>query len=201
MKIIENEIKNLIESGYIKNGWFNNEIKDILFQDSDKKIISCIKKSVRPVVFSEQDKIKSIFKAFSLFPMQETQVVVMGQAPYVNDEDMNGLFFLLENSNKKTNDLMSNIFTVSSQFTRTAMFETWSKNVEKCVIANRILLLNTSLTFENDETAQQHKDIWDIFINKILSNLINLKQQNHQGEQSTFLWIKNQKNILLQKIV
>jgi len=196
----EKEIQKLIDDKYIKNGWFNGDIKDLLFKDADKKIIKCIERAVKPTKLATEEKIKSIFRPFSLFPIQETKFVVMGQAPYPeNEERITGLLFLFDtDKNQKTDELMKNIFTLSNQLDNKTSFELWTPNTTRCVRTNKILFLNTALTFESAENAQNHNESWKPFIDKILSEVINLKKES--GEASSFLWIKHQQNVLLQKI-
>ncbi|MCR5261755.1 MAG: hypothetical protein K6C94_07955 [Candidatus Gastranaerophilales bacterium] len=193
---IYNEIKKQTENGYIKNDWFNDEIKNLLYKDTEKKIIKCIAKSLKPKAANLEEKVKLIFKPFSLFPMSETKLILMGQAPYPDSEQLKGLAFLFDTNNMKTDDLLGNISIVSTLYNNDKVFNVWDKNVEKCAADNKILLLNSILTYENEQTLQLHKDAWDLFTKKILSVLINSK-----GSPSTFLWVKNGNNILFQKLM
>ena len=199
MANIDNAVKKITESDYIKNGWLNNEAKNLLLNDADKKIIRCIERAVKPNSLLAEEKIRLIFKSLSLFPAEETKIAIMGQAPYPDKERAGGLVFAFGSGN--TQDFMSKISNVSVLYQGEAFFEEWDINAEQFAKENKILLLNSSLTFESATAAQKHKDIWDPFVSIILSNLINLKKEGKDGEPSTFLWNKHKQNIIFQKIM
>ena len=117
---------------------------------------------------------EQIFRALELTPFDEVKVVIIGQDPYHNDDQANGLCFSVS-ENVKTPPSLKNIFTeINSEYDR-ILFPT-SGNLERWA-KQGVLLLNAGLTVRKDE-ANSHKHLkWNVFTDAVI-DVINQKSEN-----------------------
>ncbi len=113
-----------------------------------------------------------IFRALDLTPFDDIKVVIIGQDPYHNDDQANGLCFSVSEK-VKTPPSLKNIFTELKSdlgIDRTQNeLDDWA--------AQGVLLLNATLTV-TAHSSNSHKDIgWEQFTNFIIKE-ISGKQKN-----------------------
>ena len=114
---------------------------------------------------------KQIFRALELTPFDEIKVVILGQDPYHNDFQANGLCFSVSEKVKAPPSL-KNIFTelendLSIARTNTDL-DDWAKQ--------GILLLNATLTVKA-HVPNSHKDLgWERFTNYIIQEISDRKE-------------------------
>ncbi|MFW2135921.1 uracil-DNA glycosylase [Chryseobacterium sp. TY4] len=118
--------------------------------------------------FPPKDK---IFRALELTPFDEVKVVIIGQDPYHNDNQANGLCFSVTEGVKAPPSL-KNIFTelkndLNIDRSNTEL-EDWAKQ--------GVLLLNATLTVKAHE-PNSHKDLgWEKFTNFIIEKISEEKE-------------------------
>ncbi len=109
---------------------------------------------------------KQIFRALELTPFDEVKVVIIGQDPYHNDGQANGLSFSVSEQVTAPPSL-KNIFTelkndVGVERTQKEL-DDWAKQ--------GVLMLNATLTVRA-HTPNSHKDLgWERFTNFIISQI------------------------------
>lgn len=192
---IKKMISNLVESDYIKESWFDKETIINLFNTDS--IIDCIKKCTSPRASKKnnpitEDDLKLIFKAFSLFKPSETRVLILGQDPYPEKEKAHGLAFSFK-KNQEPDDSLLNIFKAIEKYKKennikiTKPIKEWNTNLETWAENNKILLLNTALTFESK--GNPHFKYWNDFIKNIIKILVQTKLDNNcNNKLAIFLW-------------
>ena len=110
---------------------------------------------------------EEIFKALELSSYQNTKVVILGQEPYYNYGQAQGLSFSV-NEGVKLPPSLRNIYKemesdLDIKPANTGSLISWAKQ--------GVLLLNASLTVE-EKNPNSHKSIgWQIFTDKIISSL------------------------------
>ena len=112
-----------------------------------------------------------IFRAIELTPFDEVKVVIIGQDPYHNDNQANGLCFSVSDKVKAPPSL-KNIFKELEDdlgIKKTSNeLEIWAKQ--------GVLLLNTTLTVRAHE-ANSHKDLgWEQFTDFIIKEISDKKE-------------------------
>ena len=198
VKSLEKCIQELIKENYIKEGWLD-DLTDEIINDA---IVNCINNCTSPTDDTIMEKLKAIFRAFSLFPISETKVLIIGQDPYPDNDEYrilrygkraHGLAFSFLNSKKDENkpepaaDSLINIFKAIDKYKNTNKISdiyTWNTNLEHWAKKNKVLLLNTALTHVNKKSIKHHIEIWEDFILKIMNKL--LKRKNNK--LTIFLW-------------
>ena len=113
----------------------------------------------------------NIFRAIELTPFEEVKVVIIGQDPYHNDNQANGLCFSVSDKVKAPPSL-KNIFKELEDdlgIKKTSNeLEMWAKQ--------GVLLLNTTLTVRAHE-ANSHKDLgWEQFTDFIIKEISDKKE-------------------------
>lgn len=107
----------------------------------------------------------NIFKALELTSYQDTKVVIIGQDPYHNPNEANGLAFSTDN--KKLPASLRNIFKELYQDLEIARvsgdLSDWAKQ--------GVLLLNTVLTVRENKPNSHKNSGWIAFTNQIISKL------------------------------
>lgn len=112
-----------------------------------------------------------IFRAFELTPFENIKVVIIGQDPYHNDFQANGLCFSVS-ENVKAPPSLKNIFTelnndLGIERTKTELND-WAKQ--------GVLLLNATLTVRA-HSPNSHKDLgWEKFTDFIIKEISDKKQ-------------------------
>ncbi|MDA8668614.1 uracil-DNA glycosylase [Alphaproteobacteria bacterium] len=109
---------------------------------------------------------KDLFKAFNLTPLDQVKVVILGQDPYHGPNQAHGLCFSVPDTVKPPPSLV-NIFKeltddVGKKIDHTnGNLESWARQ--------GVFLLNTTLTVEKSKPLSHQKLGWDIFTNKVIS--------------------------------
>jgi len=113
----------------------------------------------------------NIFKALSYFQPQETKLVILGQDPYINEENnipqACGLSFSVPSSHTKIPPSLLNIFKEIKnnypdyKIPNNGCLERWCYD-------EKILLLNSSLTVKYKK-SNSHSKLWHNITNKLLS--------------------------------
>ena len=113
-----------------------------------------------------------IFNALNLTPFNSVKVIILGQDPYHGQNQANGLSFSVEIGNKIPpslqnifKELYSDLNIYPSQH---GDLSNWAKQ--------GVLLLNTILTVESSKPSSHSNKGWEIFTNKILHSLSDLKE-------------------------
>ena len=115
---------------------------------------------------------KDLFKAFNLTPLDQVKVVILGQDPYHGPNQAHGLCFSVPDTVKPPPSLV-NIFKeltddVGKKFDHTnGNLESWARQ--------GVFLLNTTLTVEKSKPLSHQKLGWDIFTNKVISVINEVK--------------------------
>lgn len=114
---------------------------------------------------------KQIFRALEITPFEEVKVVILGQDPYHNDYQANGLSFSVSESVAAPPSL-KNIFIELKDdlgIERTSKeLDDWGKQ--------GVLLLNSSLTVRA-HSPNSHKDLgWEMFTNFIIKAISDKKE-------------------------
>lgn len=147
-------------SNNIKTDW-----KDVVQQEMSKDYF----KSISNFLLSTNDTIypdeKNVFNAFNYFDKKDLKVVILGQDPYHQPKQADGLAFSVSDKNAKTPPSVQNIFKELKNdlgITRTNHdLSDWAKQ--------GVLLLNTTLTVSYNK-PNSHKYIgWSNFTDNILS--------------------------------
>ncbi len=152
---------------------------------------------------------EDIFNAFKLFPMQDTRVLIIGQDPYPDKDKKrekygnraHGLAFSFANKNelnepadasllnifkaikvyqyKEENNIIKNFGDIKlDEVNWNTNLETWAKN-------NKVLLLNIALTYNNNISLTNRKNMWKPFIKEVMTKLI---YRNTNSRLAMFLW-------------
>ncbi len=118
----------------------------------------------KKVIYPKED---DIFKAFSLSSYSDTKVVILGQDPYYNPDQAEGLAFSVKNGQKLPPSL-KNIYKelendLGIKAAKSGSLIKWAKQ--------GVLLLNTVLTVE-EKKPNSHKNLgWQIFTDNVIKIL------------------------------
>ena len=150
--------------------WLNH-LKD----EFQKDYMMLIKKKLLEL---KQNKIsfypagKDLFKAFNLTPLDQLKVVILGQDPYHGPNQAHGLCFSVPDSIKPPPSLI-NIF---KELTDDLGMKTKRANGNLESWARQgVFLLNTTLTVEKSKPLSHQKLGWDIFTDKVISVINEVK--------------------------
>lgn len=127
-----------------------------------KKLMNELDKAYeKSVIFPTKDK---IFYAFSLTPLENLKVVLLGQDPYHGAGQAQGLAFStpinianppsMKNMLKEINDDIGNSVCADGDLT------SWAKD--------GVLLINAILTVEESKPKSHHKMGWEIFTDNLI---------------------------------
>lgn len=107
-------------------------------------------------------KSEDIFRAFSFFPFSDLRVVIIGQDPYINSGEANGMCFSV-NTGCKMPPSLRNVFKELQRCYGKVRTDTdltdWARQ--------GVLLLNTALTVREHKSAS-HSKIWRSFTNDLI---------------------------------
>ena len=113
-----------------------------------------------------------MFKAFNLTPLDQLKVVILGQDPYHGPNQAHGLCFSVPESIKPPPSLI-NIF---KELTDDLGMKTKRANGNLESWARQgVFLLNTTLTVEKSKPLSHQKLGWDIFTDKVISVINEVK--------------------------
>lgn len=114
---------------------------------------------------------QQIFRALALTPFEDIKVVIIGQDPYHNDDQANGLCFSVS-ENVKTPPSLKNIFT---ELKNDLDIERTKKELDDWA-AQGVLLLNATLTVKA-HSPNSHKHLgWEQFTNFIIKEISEKKE-------------------------
>jgi hypothetical protein len=143
--------------------------EDILKDEYNKEYFLNLKK------FLEQEygkytvfpKKSDIFKSLKLTEYKNTRVVILGQDPYHDDNQANGLAFSVNDGIKLPPSLVNIYKEIESEY----QCKVNRRGNLEYLARQGVLLLNTVLTVRA-HNANSHKDMgWEIFTDKIIEKL------------------------------
>lgn len=201
VKSLKERIQELKKENYIKEGWLDDQI-------INDDIVNCINSCTSPTGDTVKERLKAIFRAFSLFPISETKVLILGQDPYPNPDKADGCAFSVGNGRRDAS--LSNIFKAIENYKKINKVKdfnrkAYSTDLKDWASNNKVLLLNTALTYQdlypkkkkkelnNSEKQEQKKkqedsiQLWEMFIYQIFTYLLN---DSNRKELAVFLWGK-----------
>ena len=119
-----------------------------------------------------------IFNAFNFFEFKDTKIIILGQDPYHQKGQANGLCFSV-NDGIKIPPSLKQIFKeikndIGTDTPKSGNLERWAKQ--------GVLLLNTALTVRESKPGS-HSKIWEKFTNLILTYI-----SEHLDNCVVFLW-------------
>ena len=115
---------------------------------------------------------RQIFAAFNATPFNEVKVVILGQDPYHDVGQANGLCFSV-NDGIQFPPSLRNIFQeihndIGSPIPQSGDLTRWAKQ--------GVLLLNATLTVEAHKAASHQRQGWEQFTDEVISHLSNRRQ-------------------------
>lgn len=147
----------------------NNDWDEILKNEYKKEYFTKIqdylnKASEKTTIFPKKD---DIYKAFQETSYQNTRIVILGQDPYHDDNQANGLAFSVSEGVKIPPSLMNIYKEIDQEFScgipSSGDLSSWAKQ--------GVLLLNSTLTVEAHK-ANSHQNIgWKNFTDSVISSL------------------------------
>lgn len=110
---------------------------------------------------------ENIFKAFSLTPYEELKVVILGQDPYHQKDQAQGLAFSTPHNIKNPPSLVNILKEVHDDVGDSLCLDgdltPWAKQ--------GVLLINTILTVEDSTPKSHEKKGWEIFTDNIIKHI------------------------------
>jgi len=136
-----------------------DEIQKPYYQKLEKEID---KRYENSIVFPEKE---NIFKAFTLTPIENLKVVILGQDPYHGFGQAQGMSFSTPKEIKNPPSMVNILKEINDDLGRKSFCEDgdltpWAKD--------GVLLLNTILTVEESKPKSHHKLGWEIFTDNII---------------------------------
>lgn len=149
---------------YLKSDW-----KEILQKEFEKKYFKKLTNFISEETTTVFPPKELIFNAFNLCPFSELKVVILGQDPYHNINQAHGLAFSVPEG-IKTPPSLKNIFKeLGEKSSVSPNLERWAKQ--------GVLLLNTALTVRAHEPMSHVGIGWEIFTNKVIQKVSDLKTE------------------------
>ena len=148
----------------IGNDW-DDILKDEYQKDYFKELTNFVDSEYNSkTIFPKKGE---IFSAFKLTSYKDTKVVILGQDPYHEEEQAEGLSFSVKNTVRKPPSLQ-NIFKelesdLGIPFPKSNSLIPWGKE--------GILLLNAVLTVEAHKAASHKDKGWEIFTDEVIKKL------------------------------
>ena len=155
---------------HIEESW-KNSLKDEFEKDYFKRIISFLR--------NEKKEGKTIYpsgnmvlNSFNITPLSNVKVVILGQDPYHNPGQAHGLSFSVPDGISPPPSLV-NIFKELSTdlgitIPKTGNLKKWAKQ--------GVLLLNASLTVEENRPMSHSKIGWHVFTNNVIRVISETKE-------------------------
>ena len=146
-------------------------LREIFEQDYFQDIVDFVKKEYQEKVV--YPKASNIFRAFNLCPVERVSVVIVGQDPYHEKNQANGLAFSV-NAGEKLPPSLQNIY---KELSFDLGIDTRDRNGELTSWAEQgVFLINSILTVREHE-AGAHKDCgWEKFTDDVIKFLNKTKQ-------------------------
>jgi len=175
----------------IKNN-INKEWYNVLHQEIQKKYFLKLthfinKEYKNNIIYPEK---QNIFNAFNLCSFKNIKVVILGQDPYHQIEQANGLAFSVK-KNIKIPPSLKNIFKELSEDIK---YNTPKKGDLSNWAKQGVLLLNSVLTVREKEAGSHKNKGWEIFTNNIISTISKEKKGiifmlwgNYAKEKTSFI--------------
>ena len=117
--------------------------------------------------------IDQVFSAFNYCPFNAVKVVLIGQDPYHDDGQANGLCFSVNEGIKHPPSLVNIFKELSSDlnmpYPQDGDLTRWAKQ--------GVLLLNATLTVKVHEAGSHQKKGWEIFTDAVIKSISNQKEE------------------------
>lgn len=145
-------------------------LKSELETDNFKALCSFVEKERKEsIIFPPEDL---YFAAFKSTPLNQVKVIILGQDPYHNHGQANGLSFSVANGVRIPHSL-KNIYKelqndLGCDIPSTGNLEAWA--------AQGVLLLNATLTVKAHEPGSHQKKGWEQFTNAVIQKLSEQKE-------------------------
>ncbi|MBQ3307779.1 MAG: uracil-DNA glycosylase [Bacilli bacterium] len=153
----------------IGNEW-DNLLKEEYEKDYFKKLMEFVKKEYKEkIIYPKQNE---VFNALRNTDYKDVKVVIVGQDPYHEPNQAEGLAFSVKDEVQKPPSLVNILKELESDlgipFPRKNSLRPWTKQ--------GVLLLNTVLTVE-EHKANSHKDKgWEVFTNEVIKKINDKKE-------------------------
>ena len=150
----------------IESSW-----KDILRDEFNKPYFKSLSKFIREEYTSQEifPPAKLIFNAFDKCPFHKVKVVIIGQDPYHNTGQANGLCFSVNDGVKIPPSLINIYKEIENDLGKTmpksGNLERWS--------SQGVLLLNAILTVRANSPGSHQKKGWEEFTDSVINELSN----------------------------
>ncbi len=150
----------------------NNNWRDFFDGECKKEYYNNLKINLKKeyknyVIYPKRE---NLFNAFKLTPYENIKVVILGQDPYHNVNQANGLSFSVNNQK-----LPPSLLNIYKELEDDLGIEISKSGDLSCLAKQGILLLNTCLTVR-EHSPGSHKDIgWEIFT----ANVIDYIEKNN----------------------
>ena len=156
----------------------------------------CWRKKLKPVLEDQRDLIYTIddmyrqpttqrsifppkmfiFNCFKKTPLEDAKVILIGQDPYHNRGEANGLAFSV-NEGTPIPPSLGNIFALLNEDVPEANVNIYTTNGDLTKWAQRgVLLLNSALTVKSGDPGS-HSDMWRIFTKKVIEIICKFRQK------------------------
>ena len=163
MSIVNNMVNNL------DSKWKSlliNELEANYFQS----LISLVSKDIEEKTVYPPSNL--IFNAFNLTPFEKIKVVIIGQDPYFNPNQANGLSFSVYKQTPLPPSLKNIFKSINNDIKGTSFnhgdLTYWAKQ--------GVLMLNNSLTVINGKPNSHNKIGWEIFTNVVIGKIASSKK-------------------------
>ena len=148
----------------LEQGW-----KNVLLNEFSQDYFKALKQFLlyERSTFTVYPKVNDIFAAFNKTPFDSVKVVIIGQDPYHNEGQANGLSFSVAEGIKTPPSLV-NIFKelkndLGADISASGNLEKWA--------TQGVLLLNAILTVRANEAGSHQKKGWENFTNAAIKSL------------------------------
>lgn len=155
-------------SAALEPSWLN-----VLGQEFEKPYMKTLKSFLleeKQKGFSVYPQGSSIFNAFNHTPFDEVKVVILGQDPYHGTNQAHGLSFSVQKGMIVPPSLKNMYKELANEF---ADFKIPSHGNLTSWADQGVLLLNATLTVRAHEAGSHQKRGWEIFTDKVISELSN----------------------------
>lgn len=154
--------------------WIDMNWKTIIANEQEQEYYKQLKETIdhkyaTTIVYPPQEK---IFSAFSLCKYEDLKVVILGQDPYHNPDQAQGLAFStpkeIKNPPSMVNILKEINEDIGISVCKDGDLTPWA--------TQGVLLINTILTVEHNKPKSHHKLGWEIFTDNIIEYISDNKE-------------------------